>query len=172
MMDDKTFSDLQIRSMICPRQPSWPAPEYLHWERLHEAANEARERVSKAYMQMDEIDGNAGLSREGRERQRGKAAAQAIANFEVSKTLTRARESVERAVAKHQVEQQASPEIAQDSEATLKAMREVERCWRKAIDKIAERARRKCWKSVSARTSSRIADIPLGEISVTRISAP
>jgi hypothetical protein len=44
-------------------------PEYLHWQRLHEAANEARERVSKAYVQMDEIDRNADLSRDGKYRQ-------------------------------------------------------------------------------------------------------
>ena len=43
-----------------------PAPEYLHWQRLHEAVNEARERVSKAYMQMDEIDRDADLSPDGK----------------------------------------------------------------------------------------------------------
>ena len=32
------------------------APELLHWQRLHEAANEARDRVRKAYLLMDEID--------------------------------------------------------------------------------------------------------------------
>ena len=97
-------------------------------------------RVSKAYMQMDEIDRSADLSPEGKYRQRSKTAAQAIADFEASKTLARAREAVELAVAKHNVEQHVSPEIAQDSEATLKAMREVERGWRRAIDKITERA--------------------------------
>ena len=75
-------------------------PRYLHWECLHEAANEARERVSKLYAQMDEIDRNAGFSRDGKYRQRCETAAQAIADFEASKTLARAREAVELAVAK------------------------------------------------------------------------
>ena len=139
-MNDKEFSELQLRATIVPQQVRWPAPEYLHWQRLHEAANEARERVSKAYMQMDEIDRNADLSRDGKYRQRSKTAAQAIADFEASKTLARAREAVELAVAKHNVEQHVSPEIAEARDATLKAMKEAEQGWQRAIDKIAERA--------------------------------
>ena len=139
-MNDKEFAELQLRVTIVPQQVRWPAPEYLHWQRLHEAANEARERVSKAYMQMDEIDRNADLSRDDKYRQRSKTAAQAIADFEASKTLARAREAVELAVAKHNFEQHVSPEIAQDSEATLKAMKEAEQGWQRAMDKIAERA--------------------------------
>ena len=139
-MNDKEFAELQLRATIVPQQVRWPAPEYLHWQRLHEAANEARERVSKAYMQMDEIDRNADLSRDGKYRQRSKTAAQAIADFEASKTLARAREAVELAVAKHNVEQHVSPEIAEARDATLKAMKEAEQGWRRAIDKIAERA--------------------------------
>ena len=50
-MNDKEFSELQLRMTIVPQQVRWPAPEYLPWQRLHEAANEARARVSKAYMQ-------------------------------------------------------------------------------------------------------------------------
>jgi len=41
---------------------------------------------------------------------------------------------------KYQVDQQVSPEIAQDSEATLTAMKELERGWPRAMEKIAERA--------------------------------
>ena len=48
----------------------WPAPEYLHWQRMHEAANEARARVSKFYALADEIDRNAGLSRDDKYHQR------------------------------------------------------------------------------------------------------
>ena len=70
---------------IIPVQVRWPAPEYVHWQRLHEAADEARERVSKAYTQMDEIDRDADLSRDGKYRQRREAAARAIADFEARK---------------------------------------------------------------------------------------
>ena len=139
-MNDKEFAELQLRATIVPQQVRWPAPEYVHWQRLHEAANEARERVSKAYMQMDEIDRNADLSRDGKYRERSKIAAQAIVDFEASKTLARAREAVELAVAKYKLGQQVSPEIAQDSEDMLKAMKETERDWPRAMDKIAERA--------------------------------
>ena len=117
--------------MIVPHQVGWPAPEHVHWQRLHEAANEARERLSKAYVQMDEIDRNADLSPDGKYRQRNKTAAQAMADFEASKTLARARQAVELAVAKHQVEQ--------NVDAMVKAMKEAEQGWRRAIDKIAER---------------------------------
>ena len=62
-MDDKSFEDLKLRMTIVPGQARWPAPESLHWQRLHEVVDEARERVSKAYALMDEIDRNADLSR-------------------------------------------------------------------------------------------------------------
>ena len=86
-MKDEEYNDLKLRMTIVPGKVRWPAPEYLHWQRLHEVVDEARERVRRAYAQMDEIDRNADLSREGKERQRRKAAAQAVADFEASKTL-------------------------------------------------------------------------------------
>jgi hypothetical protein len=132
-MNDKEFSELQLRMTIVPHQVRWPAPEYVHWQRLHAVPDEARQRVSKFYMLADEIDRNPDLSREGKEHQRRKAAAQAIADFEASKTLARAREAVELAVAKYNLE----PEVR---DATLKAMNQAEQGWGKAIDKIAERA--------------------------------
>jgi hypothetical protein len=132
-MDDATFNELTLKMSITPQQIRWPAPEYLHWQRLHEAVNEARKRVSKAYVQMDEIDRTADLSRDGKCRQRSKTAAQAIADFEASKTLARAREAVEFAVGKHNIEPKAR-------DATLKALKETEQGWQNAIDKIAERA--------------------------------
>jgi hypothetical protein len=89
--------------------------------------------MSKAYMQMDEIDRNADLSREGKERQRRKAAAQAVADFEASQTLARAREAVEFAVAKPNIK-------AEARDATLKAMKQAEQGWTRAMDKIGERA--------------------------------
>jgi hypothetical protein len=132
-MNDKEFAELQLRATIVPQQARWPAPEYLHLQRLHEAANEARERVSRTHTQMDEIDRNPDLSREGKEHRRRKAAAQAIADFEASKTLARAREAVELAVAKHDIK----PETR---DATLKAMNQAEQGWQRALDKIGERA--------------------------------
>jgi hypothetical protein len=91
-------------------------------------------------MQMDEIDGDTILSSDIKYRRRCEIADQSIADFEASKTLARACQAVELAVAKRNFEEDISPEVAQDSEAMLKARKEVERGWQKAMDKIAERA--------------------------------
>jgi hypothetical protein len=98
MMSDKQFAELELRATICPQQCRWPKPEYVHWQKLHEAANEARSRVSKFYALADEIDRNSGLSRDDKYRQRSKSADEAIADFEASKTLARAREARHRDV--------------------------------------------------------------------------
>jgi hypothetical protein len=140
MMNDKEYAELKLRAMIVPKQASWPKPEHVHWQRLHDAADEARERVSKFYTLADEIDRNVNLSRDDKYRQRSKTADKAIADFEASKTLARARQAVELAVAKHNFEEDVSPEIARDSEAMLKARKEVERDWQRVMDKIVERA--------------------------------
>ena len=79
---------------------------------------------------MDEIDRDASLSSDIKYRRRCEIATQAIADFEASKTLARAREAVKLAVAKND-----SP----DGDAMLKAMKEAEAGWQRAIDKIAER---------------------------------
>src|SRR5689334_19435117 len=130
-MNDREFAELELRATICPGQCEWPKPENIIWQKLHAVPNEARERVSKVYAQMDEIDGNADLSRDGKYRQRSKAADQAIADLEASKTLARAREAVELAVAKHDIEQHVSPEIAQARDATRKALKEAEHGWQR-----------------------------------------
>ena len=132
-MNDREYLELQLRMTIVPQQVRWPAPEHVHWQRLHEAADEARERASIAYMRMDEIDRDVDLSRDGKYRERRKTAAQAIADFEASGTLARAREAVELAVAKHNIEPKAR-------DATLKAMKEAEQGWTRAMDKVGERA--------------------------------
>ena len=138
MMSDQEFAELELRATICPKQCQWPKPEYVHWQKLHEAANEARARVSKFYTLADEIDRNTDLSRDDKYRQRSKTAAQAIADFEASKTLARAREAVDSVIQQwKRDEQHVSTEIA---EATLKAMKEAEAGWQRAIDMIVERA--------------------------------
>ena len=124
MMSDKEFAELELRATICPGQTRWPAADLPHWQRLHQAANEARSRVSKAHMQMDEIDRDADLSPDDKYRKRSMTADQAIADLEASDTLMRAREAV----------------ASNQSPATLKALEQTEIGWRRALDKIAERA--------------------------------
>jgi hypothetical protein len=132
MMSDKDFAELELRATICPYQIRWPK-DALHWRKLHDATNEARARVTKAYTEMAEIDRNASLSSDIKYRRRCEIADQAIADFEASKTLARAREAVELAVAKPNLEQHVR-------DATRKALKEAEHGWQRAIDKIAERA--------------------------------
>ena len=91
-------------------------------------------------MQMDEIDRDVELSSDGKYHQRRKTAAQAIADFEESKTLARAREPVELFVTRHNGDQGITPDIDESRNVTMKAMDEAEQGWRRAIDKIAERA--------------------------------
>jgi hypothetical protein len=62
-------------------------------------------------------------------RRRCEIADQAIADFEASKTLARARQAVELAPARTDAEGSA-----------LKALKELEKGWERAINKIAERA--------------------------------
>jgi hypothetical protein len=124
-MDEHEFSELELRVQIIPQQTRWPAPEYVHWQRLHDVANEARERVRNSHSQMDNVDRSANLSHEGKYRQRSEIAADAIAEFESSKTLARAREAVKLVVAKNGV----SAEIA----ATPKAMSEAEHRYERPV---------------------------------------
>jgi len=133
MMSDKEFAELELRATICPQQFGWPKLEGIHWQKLHEAANDARAGVRKAFSAMEAIDLRTDLSSENKYEERQRIAAQAIADFEASRTLARAREAVELAVAKHNVEQHVR-------DATRKALKEAEHGWQRAIDKIAERA--------------------------------
>jgi hypothetical protein len=97
------------------------------------------EKLQQALAFFDRVS-SLGVSRCIVYRQRCEAAAKAIADLEASKTLARAREAVELAVANRNCEGHVSPEIAQDSEDMLKARKETERGWQRAMDKIAERA--------------------------------
>jgi hypothetical protein len=127
MMSDKDFAELELRAAICPHQIRWPK-DALHWRKLHEAADEARARVTEAYTEMDEIDRNASLSSDIKYRRRCEIADQAIANSEASKTLARARQAMEVAAARS------------EAEPALKALKELEKGCERAIAKIAERA--------------------------------
>lgn len=120
-MNDREFFELQLRATICPHQVRWPK-EQMPWQRIHDVANEARARVSRACAAMNEIDHNA--NREDKHDQRQRIAAQAVADFEASRTLVRAREAV-----------RLHPEIE-----ALTAMKEAEHGWQRAIDLIVERA--------------------------------
>ena len=88
----------------------------------------------------DEIDRNVSLSSEARCQQRGKAATEAIAGFDSSRTLVRAREAVERVATERNLNAYLSPEMAKDTDVMLRAMKKTEKGWQRAVDKIAERS--------------------------------
>jgi len=116
-MNNKEFSELQLRATIVPEQARWPAPDVktslmgetptiqgLHWLKLHAAANEARQRVASAWAAMDEIDADIDLSPQGKGRKKQQFAADAIADFQKSKALLEAKDAVERQLAKWEKE--------------------------------------------------------------------
>ncbi len=209
-MNDKEFTDLHIRASIVPKAEGWP-DDLLHWQRIKAVVIEARTRLSNAYAELERIDADADLSAEGKARKKKKVAAEAIADFQQSKTLASAKETVERQVAKWEektgmvikppaniaeavvyseirahlaamkenkvdfverhlsdprvtsavlsappflsgltdaeiavvqtrIEQHVAPEIAGARDATLKAVKEAEHGWQRAMDKIGERA--------------------------------
>ena len=98
-MDDG-FSDLELRVQIVPGQSKWPPPEFVHWQKLHAAADEARDRVAQTWAAFQAIESDADLSPEGKARQKKKVAAAAITEFQQSKALMRAKEAVDRQVEK------------------------------------------------------------------------
>jgi hypothetical protein len=93
---------------------------------------------------MDEIDCKAELSREDKHHQRCEVAAQALAELEASKTLMRAREAVRHG---------ASPGM-------LKALEQAEAGWKRAMDKIAERAGRTTGQESNAKCFSTRQKVP------------
>jgi hypothetical protein len=92
-MKDAEYNELKLIMAICPHQGQWPR-RYSHWEKLHEAVDKAREFVRTSYSLMDAIDQDPDFSREGKQRQKRKIAAQAIADIQALDTLDRAREAV------------------------------------------------------------------------------
>ena len=112
-MNDTEFKSVQLKALICPQQARWPRPDVEvtrkgeafvmlggQWPKLHAAMDEARERVSKAWARMDEIDADGDLSNEGRIRKKKTLATEAIADFQNSKTLEAAKAVVSRLKAK------------------------------------------------------------------------
>ena len=113
-MDDKDFQVLELKAMICPQQSRWPAPNVEVsrnandtftmrggvWPKLHAVVDEARDRMSKAWIAMDETDADKDLSNEGQVRKKKRLAVDAIGGFQKSQTLQNAIDLVDRQLAK------------------------------------------------------------------------
>jgi hypothetical protein len=94
-MDDKTYADLKLKATICPEQVRWPT-QFTHWQKLHGAVDEARQRVSETFAAMDAINADANLSATGKADACRKLAEKALAEAKESKTLEHAQAAVER----------------------------------------------------------------------------
>lgn len=92
-MNDNEFLELKLRASIAPHQAAWP-DDKVHWQRLHEVADTARNAVATAWSRIDEIERDNDLSPEGKARRRAQVAADAIALLESDNALSRAQTSV------------------------------------------------------------------------------
>jgi hypothetical protein len=95
-MDDKAFTEHGLKLSICPTQARWPEPKVIHWAKLHAVPDEARDRVAQAWVALGAIDNDGDLSPEGRARKKRKLALEALDEFENSKTLAAAKQTVDR----------------------------------------------------------------------------
>ena len=66
-MKDTEFLELELKATIVPQQARWPN-DVLHWQKLHEVVDEARNRVAQAWAAMDDIERDRDLSAEGKDR--------------------------------------------------------------------------------------------------------
>lgn len=112
-MNNTEFEAVQLKVLICPQQARWPRPDVEvtrkgetfamrggQWPKLHAVPEEARERVSEAFAEMEAIEADRDLSNEGRARKKKQVAADVIADFQNSKTLEAAKDVVSRLKAK------------------------------------------------------------------------
>src|SRR5262245_37553979 len=93
-MDDDAFNELKLRASIIPTQSGWLKPEVIHWTRLHQCADKARELVRLAFAAMDAVDANPDLSLQGKARQYSQVGTEAILSFANATDLERARAAV------------------------------------------------------------------------------
>ena len=114
-MNDYQFEILKIKAAVCPSKDNWPSPDVevsimgdrptvkggmLHWSALHDAVSTARDRVTKVFAETSAIDDDKSLSREGKNLKKREIATKAIADLQRSKSLDKARASVEHQLTK------------------------------------------------------------------------
>ena len=116
-MQEHQYEALKIKAAVCPEAEGWPRPDHskttlrgpdgkphvdpvdLHWDAIHDAVTEARDRTLKALGSMAGIDADKSLSDAGKADQKRAIAERALAAFEKSPHLSKARSAVERKLA-------------------------------------------------------------------------
>jgi hypothetical protein len=91
--NNASFRELELRAAVAPSQSNWPT-DYDHWQRMGRAADEARSRLGKFLEQRDEIEADPRLTPEGKRQEHKKVAEKALAAFDATNSMERAKESV------------------------------------------------------------------------------
>ena len=95
-MDEKGFTDLQLRASICPSlETEWDAADsYAHWQALHAAAQELRSLVGHTRAGAEAIEKDKDLSVDARQRKKQELARQTMEQLEKLPSVEKARASV------------------------------------------------------------------------------
>ena len=113
-MDDAEFNALQVKAAVTPQMEAWPEGDFevsltdgkptatgeLHWSTLRSCVDCTRTHVLKAFGAMAAIDEDRNLNPTGKAEKKREIATKAIADLEGSKSLEKARATVEHQVAK------------------------------------------------------------------------
>lgn len=117
-MEDAQFEVLKVQASIAPKSADWPRPDFaeasikgdrptlgsadgpLQWNYLHDSVSDLRARTLKTLGKLAAVDEDKSLSPTGKLETKRAIAEAAIASFEKSGALQKARDSVESQVAK------------------------------------------------------------------------
>jgi hypothetical protein len=108
------WRELKLKFLICPQQVRWPTPNVnfgfsddkttisgMQWEVLHNAVDELRSVVRKAWACIDEIEAERNLSAEAKRAKKARIVDQLIAELQ-NPSLSAAKEIIARQLAKWQ----------------------------------------------------------------------
>jgi hypothetical protein len=106
-MKEEEYLDLKLRVHICPQQARWPVPNVkvgvagdkltisgLHWEKLHDAVNEARSLVREAWAELDAIDADQTLSSDEKRHKKARVATVRATELAKAKAFTAAKDMI------------------------------------------------------------------------------
>ena len=103
MMNDKEFTELQLRASICPGlEVEWDPPGYQYWIDLHDAAKELRTVVGHVRAGVAAIENDRDLTPDACRRKKHELARQTMEQLEKIPSMEKARASVAAITAKWQ----------------------------------------------------------------------
>ena len=126
------YEALRVAASVAPKSESWPQPNFaeasikgdkptlgsadapIHWTYLHGCKDDMRTRTLKTLGSMAAVDEDKALSATGKAEKKQEIASAAIASFEKSGALEKARSAVESQVAKWNDELGITPKLPTD----------------------------------------------------------